>query len=125
MLKQVQSSKAPSPLGPYSQGAVMNGFIFISGQIALDPVTKTVVPGGIKEQTSRALENMKAILEEAKTSFLNVTKVTVYLKNGSDFKEMNEVYSSYFSDPKPARTKIVCSFVRDNVLVEMDAIASV
>jgi 2-iminobutanoate/2-iminopropanoate deaminase len=122
-LKFVQSPKAPKPIGPYSQGVVENGLVFVAGTVAFDPATGNLVPGGIKEQTKRVLESVKSILEEGGSSLQKVTKVTVYLKEGSHFKDMNEVFSSYFGNHKPTRTTIVCNFVRDDILVEIDAIA--
>jgi 2-iminobutanoate/2-iminopropanoate deaminase len=122
-MKTVQTLKAPKPIGPYSQGIVENGFIFTSGMIALDPATGKVVPGGVKEQTKRVLENVRAILEEAGSSMDKVTKTTVYLKEPSLFKEMNETYAGYFGNHKPARSTIVCNFMLSEVLVEIDAVA--
>lgn len=122
-MKFVKTSKAPNPIGPYSQGIVANGLVFVAGIVGLDPSTGTVVKGGVGEQTARVMESIKGIVEEAGSSLQKVTKVTVYLKNSSDFKEMNEVYSSYFADHKPVRTTIVCNFMREEFLVELDAIA--
>ena len=122
-MKTVQTSKAPKPIGPYSQGIVEGGFVFTSGMVAIDPETSKVVSGGIREQTKRVLENVKAILEEAGSSMQKVTKTTVYLKEQSYFKDMNEVYASYFGDHKPARSTIVCDFMLSDVLVEIDVIA--
>jgi len=122
-LKTVQTSKAPKPIGPYSQGIVEGGFVFTSGMVAIDPGTGKTVTGGIREQTKRVLENVKAILDEAGSSMQKVTKTTVYLKDSSHFKDMNEVYASYFGDHRPVRSTIVCNFMRDDVLVEIDVIA--
>ncbi len=122
-MKTVQTSKAPKPIGPYSQGIVEGGFVFTSGMVAIDPKTGKTVTGGIREQTERVLENVKAILDEAGSSMQRVTKTTVYLKDSSYFKDMNEVYASYFGDHRPVRSTIVCSFMRDDVLVEIDVIA--
>ncbi len=122
-MKAVQTSKAPKPIGPYSQGIVEGGFVFTSGMIALDPETGKVVSGGIREQTRRVLENIKAVLEEAGSSLERVTKTTVYLKEPSLFKEMNEIYTSYFESHKPARSTIVCEFMLSDILVEIDVIA--
>jgi 2-iminobutanoate/2-iminopropanoate deaminase len=122
-LKTVQTSKAPKPIGPYSQGIVEGGFVFTSGMVAIDPETSKVVSGGIREQTKRVLENVKAILEEAGSSMQKVTKTTVYLKEQAYFKDMNEVYASYFGDHKPTRSTIVCDFMLSDVLVEIDVIA--
>ena len=102
---------------------VANGFVFVSTIVAIDPATGAMVAGGIKEQTARVIESIKAILEEAGSSLQKVAKTTVYLKDGPYFKDMNEVYTKYFGDHKPARTTIVCSFVRSDILVELDAVA--
>ena len=122
-MKQVQTTHAPHPIGPYSQGIVEGGFVFTSGMIALDPATSRIVPGGIREQTRRVLENVKAILEQAGSSMEKVTKTTVYLKDPSLFKEMNEIYTGYFNSHKPARSTIVCNFMLPDVLLEIDAVA--
>ncbi len=122
-MKTVQTSKAPRPIGPYSQAMVEGGFVFTSGIIAIDPETGRVIPGGIREQTMRVLENIKAILEEAQSSMHRVVKSTVYLKNASLFKEMNEVYTGFFENHRPARSTIVCGFMLNEVLVEIDVIA--
>ncbi len=122
-MKFVQTSRAPKPIGPYSQGIVANGLVFVAGIVAFEPATGLTVPGGIKEQTARILESIKGILEEAGSSLQKVTKVTVFLKDGSSFKDMNEVYVKYFGDHRPVRTVIVNNFIRDEFLVELDAIA--
>ena len=122
-MKQVQTTHAPHPIGPYSQGIVEGGFVFTSGMIALDPATSKIVPGGIREQTIRVLENVKAILEQAGSSLEKVTKTTVYLKDPDLFKEMNEIYTGCFENHKPARSTIVCNFMLSEVLLEIDAIA--
>ena len=122
-MKQVQTTHAPHPIGPYSQGIVEGGFVFTSGMIALDPATSKIVPGGIREQTIRVLENVKAILEQAGSSLEKVTKTTVYLKDPDLFKAMNEIYTGYFENHKPARSTIVCNFMLSEVLLEIDAIA--
>ncbi len=122
-MRSVETLKAPKPIGPYSQAIVENGFVFTSGMIAIDPASSKVVPGGVREQTRRVLENIRAVLEEAGSSMDKVTKTTVYLREPSLFEEMNETYMSYFGNHKPARSTIVCSFMLSEVLVEIDAIA--
>ena len=124
-LKIVRSKKAPEPIGPYSQAIVAKGLIFVSGMIAVDPATGKMVEGGVKEQTERALASLKAVLKEAGTSEKKVAKTTVYLKDGASFKEMNEAYARFFGKHKPARATLVTGFPRDDILVEIEAVATV
>ena len=98
--------------------------MFVSGMIAVDPKTGKMVGGGVKEQTERALMSLKAVLKEAGTSEKNVAKTTVYLRDGSKFKEMNEAYAKFFGKHKPARATLVTGFPRDDILVEIEAVAS-
>jgi 2-iminobutanoate/2-iminopropanoate deaminase len=123
-MRYIESSKAVKPIGPYSQGIVANGMVFVSGTVAINPATNSMVAGGIKEQTKQALENVRSVLEAGGSGLERVLKVTVFLKDGSHFKEMNEVYSSYFGSHKPTRTTVVAGFVKDDILVEIDCIAS-
>ena len=124
-MKPVQTAKAPKPIGPYSQGMASKGFVFTAGMIGLDPLTGKIVGSGIREQTQRVLESVKAILEEAGSSLARVVKTTVYIKEAGLFSEMNEVYSTFFQEHRPARSTVVCSFMKPEVLVEIDAIAEV
>jgi 2-iminobutanoate/2-iminopropanoate deaminase len=123
-MRYVESAKAVKPIGPYSQGIVANGMVFVSGTVGTDPTTNSIAPGGIKEQTRQTFENIKAILEAGGSGLERVMKVSVFLKDGSHFKEMNEVYSSYFGNHKPTRTTVVTGFVKDEILIEIDCIAS-
>jgi len=123
-MKYIVTPKAVKPVGPYSQGIVANGMVFVSGTVAMNPVSNSMVPGGIKEQATQTLENVKAILEAGGSGLEKVLKVSVYLKDGNDFKVMNEVYSSFFGDHKPTRTTVVTGFVRDGILIEIDCVAS-
>jgi 2-iminobutanoate/2-iminopropanoate deaminase len=123
-LKIVKSKKAPEPIGPYSQAIVVKNLVFVSGMIAIDPSTGKMVSGGLKEQTERVLANLKAVLKAAGTSEKEVVKTTVFLKDGATFKEMNEVYGKFFGKHKPARATVVTGFVRDDILVEIEAVAS-
>jgi 2-iminobutanoate/2-iminopropanoate deaminase len=123
-LKIVKSKKAPEPIGPYSQAIAVKDMVFVSGMIAVDPATGKMVSGGVKEQTERALASLKAVLKAAGTSEKNVVKTTVYLKDGSTFKDMNETYAKFFGKHKPARATLVTGFPRDDILVEIEAVAS-
>lgn len=115
--------KAPAPVGPYSQAISAGGFLFVSGQIPLDPDTGEVVPGGIKEQTGRVIESLAAVVEAAQLTLEDAVKVTVYLKEMGDFAAMNEVYARFFSAARPARACVEVSRLPKDVLVEMDLIA--
>ena len=119
----ISTDKAPRPVAPYSQAIKAGDFLFISGQVAIDPATGRVVEGGIKEQTRRILENIKAILEAAGASFDNVVKVTVFLTNPDDFKAMNEVYGEYFKEDPPARSTVAVQLAAKEFLIEIEAIA--
>ena len=123
-MKVVKSKKAPEPIGPYSQAIVVKNLVFVSGMIAVDPKTGKMVSGGVKEQTQRALASLKAVLKAAGTSEENVVKTTVFLKDGSTFKEMNEAYAKFFGEHKPARATLVTGFPREDILVEIEAVAS-
>ncbi|CUS76447.1 endoribonuclease L-PSP [Candidatus Kryptonium thompsonii] len=121
--KVVYTEKAPKPIGPYSQAIIAGDFIFTAGQIPIDPKTNQVVQGDIKEQTRQVFENLKAILEEAGATFDDVVKVTVYMKDLSEFPAMNEVYSEYFKSSPPARTTVEVSRLPRDVKIEIDLIA--
>ena len=123
-MRYIESAKAVKPIGPYSQGIVSDGMVFVSGMVGTDPATSALVAGGIKEQTRQALENVKAVLEEGGSTPGKVLKVSVFLKKGSDFRDMNEVYSSFFGSHKPTRTTVVVGFVKEGILVEIDCVAS-
>jgi 2-iminobutanoate/2-iminopropanoate deaminase len=129
MSKEVIATKgAPAAIGPYSQGARTGNLVFTAGQIALDPVTQQVVASGITEQTTRVLENLKAILEAAGTDLARVVKATVFLTDFNDFAAMNAVYGAYLAADgvaAPARTTVEVSRLPKNVLVEIDVIAEV
>jgi len=119
----VNSSKAPAPIGPYNQAVIANGFLFTSGQIALDPASQSLIEGGIREPTRQVLANLGAILDQAGSSFAKVVKTTVYLKNMSDFPDMNAVYGEHFPNPAPARSTVEVARLPKDVLVEIDCIA--
>jgi 2-iminobutanoate/2-iminopropanoate deaminase len=128
MSKEIINTKnAPEPIGPYSQAVKLNAenpcFIYTSGQIAIDTISGNILEGGIKEQTHKVLENIKALLNEAGTDMMHVIKTTVFLKNMGDFAAMNEVYSEYFSKSKPARSTVEVARLPKDVLVEIEVIA--
>ncbi|HET6948640.1 MAG TPA: Rid family detoxifying hydrolase [bacterium] len=120
----VKSDGAPNAIGPYSQGVKANGFVFVSGQIALDPRTGQIVGQDIKTQTRRALDNIQAILAAAGSSLDRVVKCTVFLKDMNDFGPMNEEYGSYFKELPPARSTFQVAKLPRDALVEIEAIAS-
>lgn len=124
-LKTVHSQAAPQAIGPYSQAIIAGNLVFTAGQIPLDPASGDLVGPEIREQTMRALENLKAILEEAGASLDSVIKTTVYLADMSEFAAMNEVYASYFGDHKPARSTVQAARLPRDVRVEIDAVAIV
>ena len=121
----VHTDKAPAAICPYSQAIVTNGLVFTAGQIALDPATGQVVAGGVAEQTERVLQNLGAVLEAAGTGWANVIKTTVFLKDMRDFPTVNEVYARRFGDARPARSTVAVSGLPRDVLVEIEAIATV
>jgi 2-iminobutanoate/2-iminopropanoate deaminase len=123
-MREVISTKdAPQAIGPYSQAIKVNGFIFTSGQIAIDPATQQVITGDVKAQTDRVLRNLSEILEAAGSGLGKVVRCTVFLKNMSEFAAMNEVYGKYFSTAPPARSTVEVARLPKDVLVEIDVIA--
>ncbi len=119
----VLTDRGPKPLGPYSQAIKSNGFVFVSGQVALDPRTGEFVGTEVREQTARVMENLKAILEAAGVSFSHVVKTTVYLKDINDFTAMNEVYARYFTAAPPARSTVQAARLPKDALVEIEVVA--
>ncbi len=124
-MKILSTPNAPAAIGPYSQGVGSQGFLFLSGQIPLDPATGKLVEGDIAAQTERVLENLKAILESGGSSLRQVVKTTVYLKDMNEFARMNEVYARYFSEDPPARATVEVARLPRDVRVEIDCIAAV
>jgi len=122
--KYVSTSAAPQPIGPYSQGVISGGLLFCSGQIALDPETGELVRGDVAAQTERVLQNLIAVLREAKMGPENVVKTTVYLTDMADFPKMNEVYARYLGAKPPARSTIAAAGLPKGVKVEIDVIAA-
>ena len=123
MKKQINTAAAPAAIGPYSQAIEANGMVFVSGQLPIDPATGAFAEGGIKELTRQSLTNMKAILAEAGLTMDNVVKTTVFLADMADFAAMNEVYSTYFSEPYPARVAYQVAALPKAARVEIDVIA--
>ena len=124
MMKALHTTNAPAAIGPYSQAIEINGFVFASGQIPIDPSTGKFVEGGIKEQTRQALTNASHILEEAGTDLSHVVKTTVYLADMNDFAAMNEVYATFFREPYPARSAVAVKDLPKGALVEVECIAA-
>ena len=122
--KHVVTPNAPKPIGPYSQGVIAGGLLFLSGQIALDPQTNEMVQGGIEAQTDQVLKNLSAVLKEAKVGLENVVRTTVYLADFADFLKMNEVYARYFPKEPPARSTIQAAALPKNARIEIDVIAA-
>ena len=126
MNKQIiHTEKAPAAIGPYSQAIKAGNLLFISGQVPFNPETMEIVEGGVQEQTTRVLENLKAILAEAGASFDNVVKTTVFIKDMNEFGEINEIYANYFGENKPARACVEVARLPRDVKVEIEAIAVV
>jgi 2-iminobutanoate/2-iminopropanoate deaminase len=123
MKDAVLTNRGPKPIGPYSQAIKSNGFVFVSGQVALDPQTGEFTGSEVKQQTERVLENLKAILEAAGVSLNHVVKTTVFLKDMNDFAAMNEVYARYFVAAPPARSTVQAARLPKDALVEIDVIA--
>jgi 2-iminobutanoate/2-iminopropanoate deaminase len=123
VIETVATDRGPKAIGPYSQAVRANGFVFLSGQIPLDPKTQQVVEGDAATQTERVLENLKAVVEAAGSSIQRVVKTTVFLADMNDFAAMNEVYSRYFVTHPPARSTVEVSRLPKNVRVEIELIA--
>jgi len=119
----IYTDKAPKPIGPYSQAIKVGSWLFLSGQIPIDPRSGDIIEGDIEVQTCRVLENIKAILENAGFTLGDIVKVTVYLVDLNDFPRFNKVYSEYFKDKPPARTTVQVAALPRSVRIEIDAIA--
>jgi len=125
MREVIATKDAPQAIGPYSQAIRANGFVFISGQIAIDPATQQVVNGDVAAQTERVIKNLSGILTAAGSGLEKVVRSTVFLKNMSDFAAMNEVYGRHFQVSPPARSTVEVARLPKDVLVEIDVIALV
>ncbi|HEV2021902.1 MAG TPA: RidA family protein [Terriglobales bacterium] len=121
----VDSNEAPKAIGPYSQGIKAGGFVFVSGQVALDPKTGAMVGSDVAAQTERVLQNLRAVVEAAGSDLERVVKTTVYLRTMADFAAMNEVYAKYFKTEPPARATVAVAGLPKDALVEIDVIAEV
>ena len=122
--KHVTSSDAPKPIGPYSQGVIAGGLLFVSGQIPLDPATGQMVEGDIAVQTERVLKNLLAVLKEAKMGPENIVKTTVFLASMADYPKMNEVYERFLGKEPPARSTVEAGGLPKGARVEIDLIAA-
>ncbi len=125
MKRVIFTEKAPKPIGPYSQAIQAGDFIFLSGQIPIDPATGALITGDVKSQTRQVLDNLRGILESQGLGMENVVKVTVFLRDMGNFSQMNEVYATYFPALPPARSTVEVSGLARDVDVEIEAIASV
>ena len=123
MREVISTRNAPQAIGPYSQAIKANGFIFVSGQIAIDPATQQVITGDVADQTDRVLRNVSEILKAAGSGLGKVVRSTVFLKNMSEFAAMNEVYGKYFSSAPPARSTVEVGRLPKDLLVEIDVMA--
>jgi len=123
--RPVRTEKAPAAVGPYSQAVLSDGWLFVSGQIPLDPRTGRLVEGGAREQAEQALRNVQAVVEAAGLGMDRVVKTTIYLKTLADFSEVNEAYATFFKEPFPARATVEVSALPKGAGIEIDAIAEV
>ena len=124
-MRQISTEKAPAAIGPYSQAVEHNGFIFVSGQLPIDPATGAFPEGGVEAQTRQSLTNVKAILEKAGSGMDKVIKTTVFLSDMNNFGAMNEVYAAQFESTFPARSAVAVKTLPKNALVEVEVIAVV
>ena len=124
MKSVVTTDRGPKPVGPYSQAIQSNGWIYLAGQVALDPKKGEMVGSDIRQQTERVLENIKGILEAAGANLHHVVKTTVFLKDLNDFAAMNEVYGKYFTTAPPARSTVQVARLPKDALVEIEVIAA-
>jgi len=123
VIETVATDRGPKAIGPYSQAVRANGFVFLSGQIPLDPKTQQIVEGDVAVQTERVMENLKGVVEAAGSSLHHVVKTTVFLADMNDFAAMNEVYARYFTANAPARSTVEVARLPKNARVEIDLIA--
>ncbi|MBQ9872480.1 MAG: RidA family protein [Eubacterium sp.] len=125
MKQIIATDKAPAAIGPYSQAVKTGNLIFTSGMIPIDPATNTLVEGGIEVQATRAIENLKALLEASGSGLDKVVKTVVFIKDMNDFAKVNEIYATFFTDAYPARSCVEVARLPKDVLIEIEAIAEV
>ncbi|GHS95643.1 endoribonuclease [Bacteroidia bacterium] len=125
MKQSISTKNAPAAIGPYSQAIKAGNFVYLSGQLGINPATGDFVPGAVTEQTEQVLQNIRAILTEAGLTLQNVIKTTVFLFDMADFAAMNTVYMQYFEEPYPARLAVAVKTLPKNALVEIEVIAAV
>ena len=123
MIERIFPPGVAAPRGPYSPAVRAGDFIFVSGQVPVDPATQQVVSGDIRRETRQTLDNVKSVLEGCGATLLDVVKCCVYLADGTDFAGMNEVYAEFFGEAKPARSTVACRFAIPGIKIEIDAIA--
>lgn len=123
MKTEIKTEQAPQAIGPYAQAIEANGFLFVSGQLPINPVTEEFADGGIKEKTEQSIRNIEAILKKAGSSLENVVKTTVFLNDIADFGEMNEVYKEWFKGVCPARSAVEVANLPKQSLIEIEVIA--
>lgn len=123
MKKVIQTTKAPLPIGPYSQAVLSNGMLFVSGQIAINPATQEFVGGNVADETKQAMENIGAILEEAGLSFSHIVKTSIFLMDMADFAQVNTVYATYFKSDFPARETVQVAGLPKGARVEISVVA--
>ncbi len=121
----VNTSNAPDAIGPYSQAIKINNMVYLSGQIAIDPKTRQFINDDIETQTRKVLDNLKAVLIAAGSSLESVVKTTIYITDINDFSKVNEIYASYFSDSRPARSTVCVAKLPKDAKIEIDAIAEI
>ncbi|MFM1895094.1 MAG: hypothetical protein RLZZ385_168 [Pseudomonadota bacterium] len=121
-LRKISTQAAPGAIGPYSQAIALDSLVFLSGQIPLEPATMTLVEGGIREQAVQVFENLSAVAKASGGSLADIVKLTIYLTDLGDFPVVNEIMSSYFSEPYPARATIAVSALPRSAAIEVDAI---
>ncbi|MDQ2931775.1 MAG: RidA family protein [Gemmatimonadota bacterium] len=123
--QRIETETAPAAIGPYSQGIVAGGFLFTAGQIALDPKSGKIVDGGIVEQTTRVLENLREVLAKAGATWTDVVRTTVYLMDLADFPTVNEIYGKHLGSARPARSTVQVAALPRGGLIEIDLIAQI